>query len=121
MSSTNALVKSTDDHWRRVAGGTRSTSIGGQSLQLRTAEIRAVGGQRLTVWRWYWVNGWLTSNDYLAKAYEALSRLMGQGDDGAVIILYSPYDQAGDGNAALEAFSPQGGEAIHRQLRGLSE
>ena len=121
VSSSNALVKSTDDHWRHVAGGTRSTSIGGQSLQLRTAEIRAVGGQRLTVWRWYWVNGWLTSNDYLAKAYEALSRLMGQGDDGAVIILYSPYDQAADGNAALEAFSPQGGEAIHRQLRGLSE
>jgi exosortase A len=121
VSSTNALVKSTDDHWRPLAGGTQATSIGGQSLQLRTVEIRAASGQRLTVWQWYWVNGWLTSNDYLAKAYEALSRLMGKGDDGAVIILYSPYDQAADGNAALAAFSAQGSEEIHRQLRSLSE
>ena len=121
VSSTNALVKSTDDHWRRVAGGTRSTSIGGQSLQLRTAEIRAASGQRLTVWQWYWVNGRLTSSDYLAKAYEALSRLQGKDDDAAVIILYAPNDQAADGNGALEAFSAQGGDEIHRQLRSLSE
>jgi hypothetical protein len=46
---------------------------------------------------------------------------MGKGDDGAVIILYSPYDQAADGNAALAAFSAQGSEEIHRQLRSLSE
>ena len=121
ISSANTLVKSTDHDWVRVANGVRSISIDGQALDVRTAELRASSGQRLTVWQWYWINGRLTSSDYVAKAYQALSRLMGQGDDAAVIVMYSPKDTAADGNDALAAFLTQDGEEIHRQLRNLGE
>jgi EpsI family protein len=60
--------------------------------------------ERLTVWQLYWVNGTLTSSDMLAKAWGALYRLMGRGDDSAVVILYALKGQGGEGEAALVAF-----------------
>jgi EpsI family protein len=56
------------------------------------------------VWQVYWINGTLTSSDYLAKIYGAFYQLMGRGDDSAVIVVYAPKDQAGNDQAALESF-----------------
>jgi EpsI family protein len=59
---------------------------------------------RLTVWQIYWINGTLTSSDYLAKVYSAVQRLTGRGDNSAAIVIYTPKEQAGGGDAVLEAF-----------------
>jgi EpsI family protein len=47
---------------------------------------------RLTGWQVYWVDGTLTANDYLAKAYSAFKQLAGRGDESAVVIVYAAGD-----------------------------
>jgi EpsI family protein len=104
VSSNNVLVRSNDLLWSRVASGSRQIAVDQQSISVRTAELRSADSSRMVVWQWYWVNGHLTASDVKAKAYTALSRLAGQGDDSAVIIVYAPKEQAGGGEAAIEAF-----------------
>ena len=122
VTSGNVLVRSTDVHWAKVAGASRQLALAGQSIDVRTAELRSsADSSRMLVWQWYWVNGHLTDSDYRAKAYTALSRLMGQGDDSAVIIVYAPKEQAGGGEAALEAFASAAAPEIERLLRRTRE
>ena len=58
----------------------------------------------LKTWQFYWVNGLFTASDYKAKIYGAFQRLLGNGDDSAVIVLYA--NDAGDdsGNRFIEQF-----------------
>jgi EpsI family protein len=102
--------------WAKVAGGSRQIVFDQQSISIRTAELRSTDSVRMMVWQWYWVNGHLTSSDVKAKIYTALSRLTGQGDDSAVIIVYAPKEQAGGGEAALEAFVNAAAPEIERAL-----
>ncbi|QDL37534.1 exosortase A [Rhodoferax sediminis] len=110
VSSSNVLVVSKDPQWAQVASGSRSITVGGQTVDVRAAELRGtdlysqVNPPRLVAWQIYWVNGTLTASDYLAKAYSAFYRLTGRGDDSAVIIVYSPKNQAGGAEAALASF-----------------
>ena len=110
VSSENMLVKFKDPQWAQVARGGRVVELDGKRVTVRTAELRgmAMPGQpsevRLVAWQLYWVNGTLTSSDALAKAYAALFSLLGRGDDSAVIVVYALKGDAGQGDAALDAF-----------------
>jgi EpsI family protein len=121
VSSSNVLVNTGNPLWAQVAGGTRQIAIGQQSISVRTAELRSTDSTRILAWRWYWVNGHLTASDYKAKAYTALSLLTGQGDDSAVIIVYAPKEQAGGGEAALEAFADAAAPEIYSVLTRTRE
>jgi len=124
VSSNNVLVRSNDPQWAQVASATRSIKLADQqTCELRTAELRGISrGQsdhesRLMVWQIYWVNGTLTANDYLAKVYNAFYRLTGRGDDGAVIVVYTPKDPAGGAEAVLESFWAANYPSINALLR----
>ncbi len=110
VSSENMLVTTKDKQWARLGGGSTAVTLNGQEVGLRTAELRSVlqAGRSqedgLTVWQVYWIDGTLTASDWRAKLYSALHRLAGRGDDSAVIILYAPRGNAGEGDKALEAF-----------------
>lgn len=110
VSSTNALVHSNDPQWAQVSVAGRNVSVGGKSVLVRSAELRGAAlaeqasNSRLLVWQIYWINGTLTSSEFLAKAYGALYRLMGRGDDSAVVIVYTPKDPSGGAEAVLESF-----------------
>jgi len=118
VSSENVLVRSQDKNWARVSSGAARVALVNPGQPVRTAELRAAGsldsagGQRLLVWQLYWINGRLMTSDHLAKAYSAVLRLFGQGDDAAVIILYAPKEQAGGGEAVLQRFARDNGAAI---------
>jgi exosortase A len=116
VSSENVLVKSNDLQWAKVASGSRQIAFDQQLISIRTAELRSADSTRMVVWQWYWVNGHLTASDVKAKAYTALSRITGQGDDSAVIIVYAPKEQAGGGEAALEAFAQAAATEIESVL-----
>jgi exosortase A len=116
VSSNNVLVRSNDLQWSRVASGSRQITVGQQSISVHAAELRSADSSRIVVWQWYWVNGYLTASDAKAKAYTALARLTGQGDDSAVIIVYAPKEQAGGGEAAMEAFMRAASPEIERVL-----
>ena len=123
VSSDNVIVASSNLVWSRVTGGTRLANFGQQSATVQTAELRRLGParpgdqDRLVVWQIYWVNGTLTSSDYLAKAYSAAYRLIGRGDDSAVIILYTAKDSDGGADATLESFLAANYGAIDAALR----
>jgi hypothetical protein len=55
-----------------------------------------------------------------AKAYGVLRQLLGRGDDGAVIIVYTPVD-GGAGQALLADFVHENLEALEAQLKRTRE
>ena len=122
VTSSNVLVVSGDKKWAQVAGGRHVVAMPDQAVTVRTAELRgaALGVHtnldRLVAWQTYWINGTLTSSDYLAKVYGALYRLIGRGDDSAVIILYTAKEQAGGEEALLESFLTSNYPAINELL-----
>ena len=110
VSSINVLVVSNNPQWAQVASASRFVTLGGKPVAMRTAELRGtpLAGQgdpnRLVVRQIYWINGTLTANDYLAKVYSAFYRLMGRGDESAVIIVYTSKDNVGGAEAVLDSF-----------------
>ena len=80
--------------------------------------MKACAASRLVVWQWYWINGKLTASDVEAKLLTALSRLRGQSDDSAVIILYAHQESATD---ALPAFAMQAIGPINQMLDATRE
>lgn len=122
VSSNNVLVVSNDPQWAQVASSTRAVVLGRESVSVRSAELRSAAlstqgdPSRLVAWQFYWINGTVTASDYLAKAYSALYRLLGRGDESAVIIVYSPKDQAGGAPAVLQSFLSTNYAAINALL-----
>ena len=126
VSSNNQLVHSTDKQWAQAdVGAQRLTLTSGRDIVVRTAHLRPVIGSadetRLRVWQLYWVNGTTTSSDILGKLYGALHRLMGRGDDGAVVIVYAAMPpavaSAASADALLEAFMRDNFGAIEAVLQ----
>jgi exosortase A len=117
VTSTNQLVGGADERWHVAASGRRPAMLAGEPIEVRRAEL--VGdGARLQALQWYWINGRVTSSDYLAKVYGALDRLTGRGDDAAVVIVYTPMADARDAQAAatLDAFLADVGPSIAARL-----
>jgi EpsI family protein len=111
------LLRNDDPLWAKVGGGTHAISFDGQEIKVRTVLLRGQPPLRMLVWQWYWVNGRWTASDVVAKAYLALSRLTGNGDDSALIVLYAPLAVDGTGEAVLEDFVRSAGPAINAALR----
>lgn len=122
VSSDNALVRSNDLHWAQVTHGSQRIFVDGRVLDFRTAELRSTSladssdARRLLVWQIYWINGTLTSNDYLAKAYGAFYRLLGRGDNAAVIVVYTHKDAALNAEAVLTSFVSANLSALNARL-----
>ena len=123
VSSNNALVTSKDPQWARVASGKREIQLNGNAVVVRTAELRGAAlaslaaDSRLVVWQIYWINGTMTTSDYLAKVYSAFYRLTGRGDESAAIIVYTPKKLTGSTDAVLESFLNANGGAIDALLQ----
>ncbi len=122
VSSTNVLVTSNDTQWTRATSGSRAITLAGAPTSVRTLELRGNGvsdalrGGRLIVWQIYWINGTLTTSDYLAKVYSAFYRLIGRGDDSAVIVVYTPKDGVDNPEAVLESFMSTNYSTINEVL-----
>lgn len=127
VSSENVLVKSKDTNWAQLASVKREIVIAGRSISLRQTELRALAapGQiekdRILVWQVYWINGTWTSSDSLAKIFGAWHRLMGRGDDSAVLIVYANKGLDGEGVATLEEFFASNFGAIEALLQQTRE
>jgi EpsI family protein len=105
VTSTNNLVDA-EAHgvWAQTAGGATLLPAAGGGLALRTADLRgspepgSPAAQRLRVWSLYWIGGHYTTSDVRARLTLAFNRLLGQGDDAAVLFFYMPV--AGDSDIA---------------------
>jgi exosortase A len=122
VSSSNELVKSNDPVWLRLGTlGAEMVEVGGEAITVRSALLRGAAAngrpeQRLRVWQVYWVGGRLTASDHWAKVHAATDRLLGRGDDAAVIVLYTGEDEPGRARALLHSFARSNLTAIVAQL-----
>ncbi|MDH5536560.1 MAG: EpsI family protein, partial [Betaproteobacteria bacterium] len=91
ISSYNTLVPSNDLMWRSITETARTLIVDREEIASIEARLRGRFSS-LLVWRWYWVDGRYILNPYWAKLLQAKSTLLGRGDDGAVVIVYAPYD-----------------------------
>ena len=120
VASANVLAQSGDTDWHPVGNGARALMVGGREIALRRATLRVTSSAPptergdLLVWQTYWVNGRFTSSDTVAKAQIALSKLMGHGDDSAVVIFYARAEPSGAD--ALQSFVQAQLAAIEAQL-----
>jgi|GEM_PF-48183 len=95
VSSTNVLVRSTDPVWRQVAtGSTGEVVVGDTPMTMPTAELVRDSRERLVACKFYWIDGKLTTHDYLAKLYTAWARLRNGRDDSAAVVVYVRVDDA---------------------------
>ncbi len=100
VTSTNGLVAVVPEpFWAQVATGGTQVPVGAEAVAFRTAVLRgstdasAVAAPRLRVWQLYWVGGELSTSDARAKLWLAFNRLLGRGDDGAVVLIYTPLPE----------------------------
>jgi EpsI family protein len=112
VSSTNTMTDLTPESpWSQVAGG----ALDGQKaagVAVRTGDLRgqpAEGSsqpQRLRAWQVYWIGGNLMTSDVRARLQLAINRLLGRGDDGAVIFLTTQLKEgrADEADATLARF-----------------
>jgi exosortase A len=116
VSQDNKIVNTINTRWTEMRSGWVDAKIGSEPLRVRAAELRH-GNVRLEAWQWYWIDGRLTTNEYLAKALLALARLSGRGDDSAAIVVYAPTgDSAVFESPVLRQFAADMGDSIHRSL-----
>jgi exosortase A len=117
INSENKVIQSKDPVWTLAAYGHRQVALPEGDLAVLSTEIRGPRG-RLLVWHWYWIGGWVTSNDYVAKAFLALAKLAGRGDDSAVVMLHTPVAEDGLAQAdqALADFARDLGPALSQRL-----
>jgi len=122
VSSENVLVKSKDAVWAQVASDSRTIYFDSKQINIREGQLRKVSANanpsdnRLTVWQLYWVNGTLTASNAQAKLQGALQRLLGRGDDAAVVILYTAKGTGEEGTQRLQAFVQANGPSIMKLL-----
>ena len=116
ISSTNALTVTTDQSWSTLS--TRDLSLPGQDRNVTAHLSKLRGpGARLSVLHWFWVKGTHTGNSYITKMLQARSRLLGRGDDSAVIMLYTLNEnQNGSDEATLREFFRDALPAIDQSL-----
>jgi EpsI family protein len=79
----------------RQASGWIRTSAGKERLSIGTVPNATLhrGGRRLSLWSWYFINGRVVTNDFVAKGVLALNRVTGRKDDSAVLVLVVPADE----------------------------
>lgn len=117
ITSTNQLVRTTNEQWKQIEADTVSATIDGQQFRARTGVVTS-SRQRLLVWQWFWVNGHETSSEMLAKLYQAFSVLQGRGDPVAWVVVYVPTDiGAVNAGATLREFSTDMRGSIDAVLR----
>lgn len=116
VTSTNRLVDPGDARWRQVSNSTVKANIAEVPLDVRSAVITGSDGN-LAVWQWYWVGNHVTSSDYAAKVYEALSVLQGHGDATAWVVVYTATkDGEAKARGTLQAFAAEMGGSIDAAL-----
>ena len=118
VSSANVLVQSKDPQWAQVTSSARDINFDSTQTRINEAELRKAAfssestDSRLLVWQLYWVNNTLTASSAKAKALGALQRLLGRGDDSAVVIMYTAKGQGDEGTRRLQAFAQANGSNI---------
>jgi len=119
VNSQNILIRQKHPVWHMRQALKQDADVGGQELSMLESLLRSPGLSLLT-WQWYWIDGTMTTNDYLAKMREAWMRLTKPGNGGFGIVLSTPVeDQEGPSHQVLQGFVDSMWPAIETSLRDV--
>lgn len=118
VSSVNGIVAAEDPQWRQQKTGSRPADGLLPALQTATVSRGSALGytntEQMQVWQLYWMNGRWTHGDAQTKLWQIWGRLLGRGDDGAVLLLITP--RADDAEAVLRAYAQAHLSALNDSL-----
>ncbi len=115
ISSLNRLA-AYKDTWHETEGGQRVETAGGRPLAVRETVLRS-GGKALLVWSWMRIGGHDTTSNTIGKFYQAGSKALFRGDDGAAMMLSAPFDENPEtARTALRAFLADNLKAVDAAL-----
>jgi exosortase A len=123
VSSVNTLVPSQSGDWNQLKSGSHPLALADRSVSVRSASLRRLAqtppgrDTRLLVWQIYWIDGNLTANDHIAKAYSAMGQMRGHGDESAAMVVYTLDDGKGGAAPTLERFLRENYGAIDALLK----
>ena len=112
----NMLTPPWDPRWIQI--GAASDTVRWSDSPVTVSRFELAGPNTfLDVFRLYWINGHVTSSDYVAKALMAWSKVTGQGDDSALIVIYAAEPGRGKGASdALQKFVAANSPSIEQAL-----
>lgn len=111
ITSTNRLTPMVNSIWHQTGGDLRA-----EQMTVRESVLSRPGG-KLLVWQWYWIDGASETSDARGKLRQAWQTLRSSRDDGAVLMLYAPFDDQPDAaRAALRAFLSSQNAALNATL-----
>lgn len=117
ISSGNVLVPENDPQWRNIGETARGVSLGSRSFATTQNQLHS-SSTKLLVWKWYWIDGEVTTSPYLAKIILAKNKLLGKSNAGAEIIVAATYEEKPDeASAVLQGFLDSMMPAIEKGLR----
>jgi exosortase A len=90
INAGNTLVPEMDSPWRNVGKTQYDINIASRVISIRQDLLNSYA-TKLVVWRWYWLDGEITTSRYMSKAILAKNKLLGDGDIGAEIIIAASY------------------------------
>jgi EpsI family protein len=111
ISSVNGLINpEVDSEWAiartdRAAVPLDAGQLSVAVTELRSQSLQATLAPRLIAFHTFWVAGEPTLSATQAKLRAAVSRLLGRGDDSAVVIFYANKAGLGADNAPLRDFA----------------
>ena len=116
VTSVNVLA-GPKDPWHEIGSSSVTTDLAGRPLSLRETRMSGPSGAHMLVWQWMAIDGHITSSNISGKLWQARSKLLFRGDDGAAVLLAAPYDtDPSTARAALRAFTASQGAAIDAAL-----
>jgi len=120
VSSVNRLA-GYKDAWHETAAAARTENAGGRTLALQETVLRRPG-QAILVWHWMRIGGHDTTSNAVGKLLQAQSKLLLRGDDGAALMLSTPFDENPEtARAALRAFLADNLQAVDRTLDAAAQ
>ena len=96
VTSTNDLMNF-NNNWVKISRNNIKVDLNDESffVESNTFRYKKPSQEQINVgvqaWKFYWVNEKFTANNVYAKILGALSKIKGQGDDGAIIVIYIPF------------------------------
>ena len=117
VNSQNYLVRQKHAVWQMRRAAPTTIELDGDGMVVTQSVLRSRNLGLLT-WEWYWIDGRVTANDYVAKLLEAWTRLASPGQGGFALVLSTPVDdQDALGHQALQSFVDTMWPALQASLR----
>jgi EpsI family protein len=104
VNSQNVMIEQKHEVWAEKGKGNTSLDLDGENVEVKESILRSYS-QGLYINHWYWIDGYNTSNQYLAKLIDARMRLFFDKPTAVGIVVYTELgENKQPARDALEAF-----------------